>query len=378
MALSGHQVCLVEKSGFPRAHIGESLPPSILRVLELSGVCESVEAAGFFRPQRSLIHWSNAEAVWKQQPGEPGFQVDRGQFDQTLLAAAQAAGVKVLQPAQATRPRWQTPQHWEIPVHWQGKQTVIKAKFLVVATGKHASFGRTKKRQPTTLAMYGYWRETPLQGHESRVEAGTDEWFWGAPLPDGRFNAAVFIDAKRYVATKPGDRNYWYRQLLSQTTLLNGCLEGYLDTPVQVCDASCYLAEDVIGHDWIHVGDAAFAIDPLSSQGVQMAMMTAFQGAIAVHTLLTKPEHADAALCFYQQKLQETIERSQNTAAQIYATQEVHPATPFWQQRSQLHSTPFSSEWEQNTGLFEIDSSIRLANAAKLRPTPVIQGNFIR
>lgn len=376
LALLGHQVCLVEKSAFPRAHIGESLPPSILKVLDLLDVREPVEAAGFLRPQRSLIRWSSPEVTWKQQPGDSGFQVDRGQFDQILLAAAQAVGVKVLQPAQAARPRWKHLQQWEIPVRSQDKQTVIQAKFLVVAVGKQSSLRQTKS-QPSTLAMYGYWRDTPLQGCESRVEAGSDEWFWGAPLPDGRFNAAVFVDAKRYATVKLRDRNQWYCELLSKTTLLSGCLAGHLDTSVQICDASSYLAEEAIGQDWIYVGDAAFAIDPLSSQGVQMAMMTAFQGAIAVHTLLAEPEHKDAAISFYQQKLQETVERSQNTSAQIYASQAVHPITPFWQQRSQQYSTP-AVVWEQNTTLFEIDSPIRLSNAAKLKPTPVIQGNSIR
>ena len=81
----------------------------------------------------------------------------------------------------------------------------------------------------------------------------------------------------------------------------------------------CFLSKDQIGLDWIKVGDAAFAIDPLSSQGVQMAMMSAFQGSIAVHTLLTQPEQANAAIDFYRNKLQETVARSQTTAAQVYA-----------------------------------------------------------
>jgi flavin-dependent dehydrogenase len=346
--------------------------------LELQGVRAQIEAAGFFRPGQSLIRWSGPEAICKPQPGEPGFQVDRGRFDQILLAAAQAMGVQVLQPAHAARPCWQSHQHWLIPLRGQGGQMVIKTKFLILATGKHCSLVQTKLHQPSTLAIYGYWRETQLQGWESRVEAGTDEWFWGAPLPDGRFNAAVFLDAKRYIATKPQNREQWYRALLAKTTLFNGCLAGYLDAPVEICDASSNLVEDAIGLDWIRVGDAAFAIDPLSSQGVQMAMMSAFQGAIAVHTLLTEPEHAAASIAFYRQKLQETVERSQRTAAQIYATQAAHPVTGFWQQRSQLSLAGSFTSWERNTALFEIDSPIRLSDSAKLIPTPVIQGNSIR
>lgn len=378
LALLGHSVCLIEKSPFPRAHIRESLPPTILSVLDLLGVRECVEAANFLRPHRSLIRWSSPEAHWTESADESGFNVDRGRLDHILLSAAQTAGVQILQPAQATRPVSRGHQQWVVPVRWQGESIEVQARFLINATGKHRSLSRTNPHSPSTLALYGYWRDVPWQGVESRVEAGTDEWFWGAPLPDGRFNAAVFLDAKRHSATKPRDREQWYRSLLANTALFQGCLAGNLDTPVQICDASCYYPKTAIGLDWITVGDAAFALDPISSQGVQMAMMSAFQGAISVHTLLTMPEQAEAAIDFYQHKLHETVARSQRTAAQIYATQAVHPISPFWQQRSQGLDEPPSISWEQNTHLFEIYAPIRLSKATNLRSTPVIQGDVVR
>jgi flavin-dependent dehydrogenase len=379
LALLGHQVCLVEKAAFPRSHLGESFPPSILKVLDLFEVREQIEAAGFFRPQRSLTQWSSAEAVWQSQPGDAGFQVDRGRFDQLLLEAARAVGVRVLQPARAARPVSQGTYQWSVPVHCQDGQTTIKAQFLVSAAGRQSAFYRHQQpHQVSTVALYGYWQGTQFQDCESCVEAGSDEWFWGALLPNGRFNAAVFLDAKRYAAAKEGTCEQLYRSLLAKSNLLKGCLNGRLVTPVQIADASFFLAKDPIGGDWIKVGDAAFAIDPLSSQGVQMAMMSAFQGSIAVHTLLTEPEHADAAIDFYRNKLQETVARSQKAAAQIYATQKVHLPTAFWQQRSQYPSNVDPIEWEQNTSLFEITDPIRLSASASLMPVPALQGHSIR
>jgi flavin-dependent dehydrogenase len=380
LALLGHQVCLVEKARFPRDHIGESLPPSILRVLDLVGVRAPIEAAGFSRPRQSLIRWSSPAVIETALAGELGFQVDRGRFDQILLAATQADGVQVLQPAQAARPVSLGHQQWRVPVRWRGELLDIRARFLVNATGRQRAFSRTKPRPPTTLAIYGYWRGTAFQGCASRVEAGRNVWFWGAPLPDGRFNAAVFVDATRYVATKPRDREQWYRTRLAQTTLFKDCLGGDLTAPIQICNASAGRVETAIGDDWIQVGDAALALDPLSSQGVQMAMMSAFQGAIAVHTLLTEPTQAAAAIAFYDQKLQDTLTRSQHTAAQVYATQAAHPPTPFWQQRSQVAAVAAvaAPPWEQNTAGLAIDSPIRLSAAVSLRPTAVIQGKTIR
>jgi flavin-dependent dehydrogenase len=379
LALLGHQTCLVEKTAFPRSHIGESLPPSILRVFDLLGVRAQIEAAGFFRPQQSLIRWSSDEATWKTQAGEVGFQVDRGRFDQLLLKVAQAAGVQVLQPACAGRPHLRGKHQWIIPIRFQDQQTIINARFLVDASGKHSSLSRKKQRPSiSTLALYGYWRETPYQGCESRVEAGMDEWFWGASLPDSTFNATIFLDAKRYASSKIGNCEQLYRALLAKTNLLKGCLDGYLVAPVRICDASCYLAEDPIRRDWIKVGEAAFSLDPLSSQGVQMAVMSAFQGSVAVHTILTDSDNTNAAITFYRNKLQETVERAQMTAAQFYATQNIYPGTSFWEARAQQRPASAQTEWECNTTLFEIHSPVRLSTAAKLLLTPVIQGNSIR
>ena len=378
LAQLGHHVCLVEKATFPRAHIGESLPPSILSVLDLLDLRQVVESAGVYRPESAFIHWSTNLPFEKPYEPEAGFLVDRGRFDQRLLAAAQAAGVRLLQPAAAGRPQSLGPNQWAIPVRTSEGQTTIKAQFLINATGKHSAFGRNLERHAvTTLALYGYWQETAFQPGESFVEAGENEWFWGAALPDGTFNAAVFVDTKRYAAARPRQRTAWYRSLLAQSTLLKGCLDGGLTGPMQVCDASFYLTSDPIGPDWLKVGDAAFAIDPLSAQGVQMALLSAFQGSIATHTLLTQPEKTEAVFSFYRHKIEETVTRSKVAAAYFYAAQNVHPTSAFWHQRSQPPGGSQPTHWRQNARLFELSDGICLSPSARLSVTPVIQSNSI-
>ncbi len=379
LAQLGHQVCLVEKAPFPRAHIGESWPPSILPVLDLLDLRQIVESAGFYRPQSAFIRWSTHLPFEKPYDPEPGFLVDRGRFDQLLLEVAQAAGVRLLQPAAAGRPQHLGSNQWTLPVRTSEGKTTIQAQFLINATGKHSAFGRNLEQHAvTTLALYGYWQETAFQPGESFVEAGANEWFWGAALPDGTFNAAVFLDTQRYAAARPRQRTAWYRSLLAQSPLLKNCLEGYLTESVRVCDASFYLAPNPIGQDWLKVGDAAFAIDPLSAQGVQMALLSAFQGSIATHTLLTQPEKTEAVDSFYRHKLQETVTRSKAAAAYFYAAQNVYPPSPFWQQRSQPPAMAQPDPWPQNTRLFELSDRIALSPSTQLSTTPVIQDNTIQ
>src|ERR1035441_5915892 len=97
LAQLGHAAVLVEKSPFPRPHIGESLAPDILAILETLGIRGEVEARGFLRPDAAIVRWGGESAI-RPASGDRGFQVDRASFDLLLLRAVAAAGAIVQQP----------------------------------------------------------------------------------------------------------------------------------------------------------------------------------------------------------------------------------------------------------------------------------------
>lgn len=376
LALLGHEVCLLERAPFPRPHVGESLPPAILPLLEALGVRERVERAGFLRPERAIVRWSEAADRSKSQPGEPGFQVDRGHFDALLLDAAREAGVRVLQPATALRPICERPGHWWVPVHGSPGITSVRAAFWVDATGRRAvSGGRKRRLSPPTLAIYAYWRNTGIPGPETRVEAGEEAWYWGAPLPDGSFNATVFLDPARCGAAH-GDLEPRYRALLRKSALMAACLDGELAGPVSACSATSYAAEAPAGETFLRAGEAGFCVDPLSSQGVMLAIQSALQASIVVHTLRTAPAHGDAAIRFYRERLLQTAARHAALAARHYAEPERYRDRPFWQARSPNPGAPaepkrhFATRW----GLHD---RVRLSAEATIVATPCVAGDLI-
>ena len=95
MAQLGHTVCLVERSHFPRRHLGESLSPGVLPLLDTIGAKSAVESAGFRRVRSVLTNWDGAlnERV---DAREQGMLVGRGQFDAILVNQARSLGVRVL------------------------------------------------------------------------------------------------------------------------------------------------------------------------------------------------------------------------------------------------------------------------------------------
>ena len=76
----GFRVLLLEKSGFPRYRIGESLTPSILPVLDFLKLREKVESGGFLRMPGHIVCWGSAEArtgYYSADQSRRGFQVWR-------------------------------------------------------------------------------------------------------------------------------------------------------------------------------------------------------------------------------------------------------------------------------------------------------------
>lgn len=313
----------------------------------------------------------------KLRPGPAGFQVDRGRFDQLLLAAAGAAGVRIIQPAQALPPR-ATERGWLISARQGGSLHRIAARFLVDATGRHAILCRRKRRYSApTIAIYGYWRSPLLDGPETRVEAGADAWFWGAPLPDGTFNAAVFVDPAFWRARVAAGLEACYRSLLAESALLRGCLAGELVSGCLACDASSHVDEHPADDRSIKVGEASFSIDPLSSQGVQAAMMSGLQGSIVAHTTLTHPEQSAIAQAFYRSCQLETVASHHALVAHYYAEQRAFGVRPFWRSRAIAAPQPNRYPIPPVHGDVTADTAIILSPAAKLIAMPCIQGDLI-
>ena len=334
LAQLGRNVCLLDRATFPRPHVGESLPSSIWPILQTLRLSDQIAGAGFLRSTGSILHWGGVFERRGPAVGAPGLLVDRGRFDALLLDAARRAGVRVLSPARAYRPV-RGAAGWDIPIRSPHGQGRIRARVLVDAAGRQAGLGRRfRATAPPLLALYAYWNAPPGFGAQTRIEAGAAQWYWGAMLPDGSVNAMVFVDPAICTGLSPADRRDLYLNLLAQSTLLSPSLEQRRIGPARRADASARVEITPPARDLLRVGEASFSVDPLSSQGVQMAMAQAVQAAVVINTVLSRPDNADLALSFYQDRQAERVQAHTDLAAEFYARQsEVHP-TSFWCNRA--------------------------------------------
>lgn len=315
LAQLGFKVCLVERSIFPRRHLGESLSPGVRLQFETLGMGDAL--ANFQPCRTALIKWENGAVLRRDFGDGGGFLVDRGQFDSILLERARSCGVAIMQPA-VVRKRVRHPDGWHLTVEFAGGNLTVEASFLVDASGRAAALGGDKQRSfARTLALYGYWHgdHAPVM---PRIEAGSGCWYWGVPLPDGTYNAIAFVDAAGFRA-RAMPLQVAYKALIRQSGLMAGLRDMRMTENVSVADATPYLDSECINSHSIKVGDAALALDPLSSTGVQKAIDTSLTGAVVINTILRHPERSAAASGFYRTRLAEASEKHRRWTAQYYA-----------------------------------------------------------
>jgi flavin-dependent dehydrogenase len=374
MAQLGHEVWLVERTAFPRRHLGEALTPGVLPLLEMTGARATVEEIGH-AITRVHVTWADGPRM-REESRPQGSAVDRGAFDRALLEHARKLGVRVLQPA-TVRARVRSPDGWNIAIDTAGGVCELRADLLADATGRAA--GSSSSRRWTgaaTLALYAYWRGRGLP-EEPRIEAGADAWYWGVPLPDGSFNTLVFVDARaaRAEGATLAER---FKTLLSRSRLFDYCRGAELVGAVSAVNATPYLDRMSATKTLLKVGDAALALDPLSSSGVQKAIQGALSAAVAANTILRRPETTDAALRFYRDMLAAAAERHCRWAASRYGEAASRHGGAFWRARAgqMTELTPAPQGPSLNAAAFA-SAIVALSDEVEFVDQPCIVGEFV-
>lgn len=371
----GHDVAIVERQRFPRPHVGESLSAGAWSVLDALGVREQVVRAGFVTTEVARVRWRGDDEERVRVPG--GLTVDRGALDALLLDHARAAGARVVAPWRAGRPLRRC-GGWEVPLG----DRVMRARFVADATGRRRLLGgRCARTAPRTLALHAICRPGPAPGGaQTRIDALADGWLWGAHLPGGGFRAIAFVDPSTLRAAG-GDRAGLLHRLLAASPPLAELAAGAVG-PVQACDATCFSVPEPIDLTSVRVGEAAFAIDPLSSSGVQTAIGTGLAAAAAVHTILSDAggDDARAAMEYYADYQRHAVERHAAAAAGIYAEHHAHREAPFWRLRSS--GAPAPQDGPPAAALTAplpdlLALPVRLTAGAALAHTPCVVGDRV-
>jgi len=378
MAQLGHQVLLVERSPFPRPHVGEAMSPGVWDLLDLSQARSAVEALDVAHSTGARVRWiDHYEQLIDPPIGRLGFTVNRGEFDRALLETARAAGAAVLQPARVTSVE-RTASGWQIELSSHERTRTVRARFLADASGRSSRFrGRRIPTSPHTIALDGLWSFDHSENFQTHIEARREGWYWGAHLPGRTYRAMAFIDPdllRQHQISKPG-LDAFYRKLLSRTRILSALEAPHLKEPVMARDATCYFETTPIDSTSIKLGEAAFAIDPLSSSGVQKALQTALTGSVAINTIL-KGGDAAAAIDFYLDNHRRSVTQHAEWATSHYSEHRQNKGGSFWLRRARQPSSTDRQHSRANAKEYR-GEPVRLAPKVRLVRVPCAVGDRV-
>jgi flavin-dependent dehydrogenase len=339
----GYRVAMVESEIFPRPQIGESLSPGIHHIFDY------LDAAPLLKESHCL-HQLPAQVIWESQQPQlltpqlrgHGIMVDRGLLDKGLLDLAVARGLQLFQPA-----KYESSEHdgksWWVNIRLSNGVRTLPALFVLDARGKRGI--QQQQRLLTAPPMVGIWAYLPANRMPAHtcVEAVKNGWIWGAPLHDGRYRIITFTAPDTIKRKRP---HVVYNSLLQQSHLFRQDRELH---PSQSCAVAVYAHTQPWQHNWLQLGEAAFAIDPLSSTGVEKAMRFSLQAVIALNTIL-KGGEATLAQQFYEDRLMESVVNHTQWTKQYYGQAWPGPTHAFWKEHGGIYlpekyiQTPFTEK----------------------------------
>jgi len=303
LAREGLRVRVLEQSTFPRFSIGESLLPQCMQYLQECGLLAAAQAGGFQYKDGAAFCWRNESAAVlfteKFSPG-PGttWQVPRADFDQRLIAGAQALGAEVLFGCRVTDFVADAAQPRLSLITVEGEAQQLQARFVLDASG----YGRVLARLTGLACDSVLESRCALFMHvEDRIDSPDYDrnkiligihpqlpgvWYWLIPFSDGRASVGVVGDrATLEQAGQDDAERLWamlrqeprYAELLKNAVQVRdtGRLEGYSAAVKQLH-----------GPGFALLGNAGEFLDPVFSSGVTIALHSGWLAAPLVQRQL--------------------------------------------------------------------------------------------
>lgn len=373
----GHKVCLIERRHLPRKHVGQSITPGVCKQLDFLGISSILVDGVIGRVSYAESLWGDGR-VHHRIRQDSGSIVDRGRFDQSLIEHAKRRGVQILEQHKVRRLR-RTTSSWSMEVCGPEGIFELTADFVVDAAGRAGILPRTRMRTaPETVALFGGWQGVGLPAHPVIV-AGQREWYWSAPMSDGTSCAMVFL-APEFLAERSHSVEQFYQNLVLSSGVLTPANNPSRCGKLIGCDATSYM--DTLGADTrsIKVGEAKFAIDPLSSSGVQAAIQSALVASIVVHTIVERPSSSELAVRFYEEHQHAVVGQHSEWASEAYSAVASGASDVFWTSRASRTKAPVRVHTEkQATQIKDIfpHDPIEIAEHVKVVDVPTIVGDFV-
>lgn len=333
----GRRVAVLEKSKFPRYHVGESLIPYCYYPLQRIGMIEKLKASAFTKKYSAQFVSSNGTAsqpfyFFKHMRNEAAntWQVWRDEFDRMLLDNAREKGATVYEE---TLVRDVIEENGAVVGVAAGGPDGVRREFrapmTIDASGRDSLvLSRTgwKIRDPhlNKIAIWTYYQGAML---DSGIDAGATTvaylpekgWFWYIPLAGG--TVGVGVVAEKDYLYRDGERDLariFAREIHNNAWIERHLAPGRQTGEYRITAEFSYRARHCASDGLILTGDAFAFLDPVFSSGVFLALRSGEMAGDAVDAALASGDVSARRFSAYGEELCKGIEAMRRLVYAFY------------------------------------------------------------
>jgi flavin-dependent dehydrogenase len=304
LARKGLRVVVLEKSAFPRFHIGESLVPHTYTLLKELGLEKAVRGIPHLSKVGAEFAMGDAKSDETSRftfdqayiPGSETLNVERASFDAMLLAEAKQAGADVREGAAAGVKQILRLFDGDVAVLTQGGHEVT-GRYLIDASGQGTVVARhlgTKRpaedRCFQKVAYFAHFENVKRlggaeEGHPA-IAMCEEGWFWIIHIDERRTSVGLVLDAETAKRTGVAADQMLAWGIARCPLLRERMADATGPESNDVIANFSYRCQPYAGEGYFLVGDAAAFIDPIFSTGVYVATVGALKAAEQIAAVL--------------------------------------------------------------------------------------------
>jgi flavin-dependent dehydrogenase len=304
LARRGRKVLLLERDRHPRFHIGESLLPANMPIIDRLGVLDAVREIGVLKLGADFPTMNGggynvfrfSRALGKTPPY--AFQVKREEFDDLLFAHAASLGADARQGVRVRDVELSPGGVWAQAELASGGNFAVRARYLVDATGRDAFLGgalKLKRKHPRhrSAALFAHFRGVERRPGEDAgnisIYAHEHGWAWMIPLRQDVVSVGIVADPWLFKSRRepPGD---FLRRVLDGVPGARERMSGAeIVGNLHATGNYSYVCSRLAGPRWVMAGDSGAFVDPIFSTGVYLAMRAGERAAELVDRVLDEP-----------------------------------------------------------------------------------------
>jgi len=304
------RVGIFEREVFPREHVGESQLPIVCSILNEIGAWDKIEAEGFPVKVGATYRWGNTDDLWdfnflphgefideprpaqyKGQRLETAFQIDRSIYDKILLDHAREHGCEAFEGCGVREVKREDDRVTGLVL---ANGDTVEAETYVDSSGHSGILRRAMGigiEEPSSLkniAIYDYWQDADwpvllgVGGTRIQVMSLGYGWLWCIAISDTRTSIGLVCPAEYYKRSGKRPEELYLQAIADEPRITALTTKARRENILQTTKDWSFVAERMVGKNWLLVGEASGFADPILSAGLSLTHVAGKEAALSI------------------------------------------------------------------------------------------------